>query len=343
MSLADETVAVIGATGAVGREMLGLLAQADADGERVRAYARARSAGSRLPFGDGEVTVRALGELDADAETPGVALLAASSDVSKRWGPALVERGAVVIDNSSAFRMAADVPLVIPEVNGGCVAGDATPRLIANPNCSTIIMLVAAEPIRTRFGVSSMTVSTYQAASGAGLAAMEELREQTAAALSGGSAEPRVFAEPCAFNVFSHDSPVDVESGLNVEESKMIAETRKLWADGRVVVRPTCVRVPVLRAHAESISIATERPATLDGVLSALHEAESVEVVDDRAGNVFPTSLRASHRHDVLVGRVRVHACGVHGGSTVELFAAGDQLLKGAALNAVQIARLIFG
>jgi aspartate-semialdehyde dehydrogenase len=337
VTLTKTSIAIVGATGAVGKELLELLARDGVAPDRVRVYASQRSAGTTLPFGDdATLTVRATEDLATD-ETPDLALFAASSAVAKRWGPALVERGAVVVDNSSAFRMQEGVDLIVPEVNGHRVRAARTPRLIANPNCSTIIMLVGATPIREAFGVSRMIVSTYQAASGAGIEAMNELRDQTGAVLAGEAPAPRVFAEPCAFNVFSHDSDVDPDTGLNVEESKMVEETRKIWEDRSVVVRPTCVRVPVLRAHCESIHITTQRDADLDGVRAALAAAPGVRLVDDRDANRFPTPLKVSGRAEVLVGRVRVT-----GDREVELFVAGDQLLKGAALNAWQIARLVF-
>lgn len=337
--LANLTIAVVGATGAVGKEILQLLAADGIPPDRIQPYASARSAGSTVDYGHHTLSIRDTATLtDARTPRPDIALLAASAEVALHTAPALAEAGTIVIDNSSAFRMHAGTPLVIPEVN----AHDAARHnnVIANPNCSTIIMLVAATPIRNRFGVSCITASTYQAASGAGIAAMNELREQTQDVLQGEHPEPRVFKEPCAFNVFSHDSEVDPDTGLNVEEQKMIDETRKIWSDPGVTVRPTCVRVPVLRAHAESLSITTKQPASVEQVHEAFEDAAGIKVLDDRAGNAFPTSLRASNRHEVIVGRIRAHA-NPDGTATIELFVAGDQLLKGAALNAVQIAHLV--
>lgn len=336
MSLQGRTVGVVGASGAVGREMLRLLAGDAVPIENVRAYASARSAGTAIDYGSDQLTIADLETL-RDGVAPEVMLLAASSSIAQQWGPDLVARGCVVVDNSSAFRMAADVSLVIPEVNGETVRGDTTPRIIANPNCSTIIMLMGATPIRTAFGCTRMIVSTYQAASGAGIEAMDELRTQSRDVLDGQPPAPRVFSEPCAFNVFSHDSTVDPESGLNVEEAKMIEETHKIWGDDRVEVLPTCVRVPVLRAHCESVLLTTEQSVDLTGVRNALAGADGVQMVDDRASNDFPTPLKVSGGEEVLIGRVRVP-----NDRTVQFFVAGDQLLKGAAQNAVQIARLVF-
>ena len=337
MSLREKRIAVVGATGAVGREMLNLLASDGVEAHNISAWASARSAGARLPYGDAEVEVSDIASMSG-ACAPDLALFAASSGIVKQWGPALVVQGAVVVDNSSAFRMEPDVELVVPEVNGDAVRSNTNARVIANPNCSTIIMLVGITPIREAFGCSHVVVSTYQAVSGAGIEAMNELREQSLDVLNGKRAEPRIFAEACAFNVFSHNSPINEQTGLNVEEAKMIEETRKIWRDSSVKVRPTCIRVPVLRAHCESITITTEREVSRAGVIGALSKAPGVRILDDRATNDFPTPLKASGGAEVLAGRIRVPD-----ERTVELFVAGDQLLKGAALNAVQIARLVFG
>ena len=337
MSLVGKRIAVIGATGAVGKEMLELLARDGVAAADVTAFASARSAGSSLSYGDSTLTVVDIETLSATAEYD-LALFAASSAIAKQWGPELAKRGAVVVDNSSAFRMAEDVALVVPEVNGSLIAGDTSARLIANPNCSTVIMLVGATPIRDAYGCERIIASTYQAASGAGIAAMDELRSQTAEVLAGKPAVPSVFKEPCAFNVFSHDSDVDETTGMNVEEAKMIDETRKIWDDHEVDVRPTCVRVPVLRAHCESLHITTRTPVTLEGLRETLSRAPGLRVVDDRRANDFPTPLKVSHGQEVLIGRLRVRDP-----HSVECFVAGDQLLKGAAQNAVEIARLVFG
>lgn len=337
MSLVDRRIAVVGATGAVGLEMLALLASMGVKPGLVTALASARSAGSMLPYGGGVVPV-----LDLDGFTPEsveIGLFAASSDVAKAWAPRFNHAGAAVVDNSSAFRMTEGVPLVIPEVNGELLS--AGPKLVANPNCSTIILLMAATPLRRAFGCERLIVSTYQAASGAGIAAMEELRDQARRVLDGGPAEPKVFAEPCAFNVFSHNSEVELDTGLNVEERKVIEETRKIWGDAAVAVSPTCIRVPTMRAHAESVHVTLKAAATEAEVRAALAAFPGVEVLDDRAGNRFPTPLKASARHEVLVGRIRPDPSRVRGdgrSDAWQLFVVGDQLLKGAALNAVQIA-----
>lgn len=349
-------IAVVGATGAVGLEMLEILFQRNFPAASVRALASARSVGKKLPFGRGELEVQEL----TPSALLGVdlALFSAGSGVTKAIVPELRRTGwqGSIIDNSSAYRMDPAVPLVIPEVNpealraSGERSSHGWPVLIANPNCSTIILLVALTPLRRAFGVREAVVSTYQAASGAGASGILELEAQTRADLAGDrvSAAPSgsIFHEPYAFNLFSHNSGVDAASGLNVEEIKMIKETHKIWADDSVRIAPTCVRVPVRRAHAESVHVTFERPATLDQVREALARAPGVRIVDDPDRNDFPTPLKSSGRDEVLVGRIRRspiagHPAG-HGPTTrFDLFICGDQLRKGAALNAVQIAEAL--
>jgi len=334
----DATFAVVGASGAVGLELLTLLANDGVPSDRVVALTSARSAGAELPFGDTVLTARELSEDTIAGHT--IALMAASGGVARAWAPEFVDKGSVVIDNSSAYRMDGSVPLVVPEVNGDTIAGDRSARIIANPNCSTIIMLMGVHPLAQAFGVERIIVSTYQAASGAGIDAMRELEANTRRALAHEAQVPGIFKEPCAFNVFSHDTEVDPGTGLNVEEQKMIDETRKIMGDASIVVRPTCVRVPVLRTHTESVHATLKRAAGEDEVRAALDAMPGLEILDDRAGNRFPTSLKASGGAQVLVGRIRRAD---DEGRAYEMLLAGDQLLKGAALNAWQIARAVLG
>lgn len=333
-------IAVVGATGAVGREALSILESRGIDSERVTAIASSRSAGLRLAYGEASLIVQSIDEYDFSATT--TTLFCATSDVARRHAIRAASEGSLVVDNSSAFRADPRYPLVVPEVNANAIG--ARDRLIANPNCSTIIMLVAVEPLRKRFGVRDIVVSTYQAVSGAGAAALDELRAQAGDVLAGREPLPKVFKEPCAFNVFSHNSVVDVESGVNGEERKMIDETRRIWSDSHIRVTPTCVRVPVFRTHSESITLTLEHSASLGEVLDAFRGAPGLKLVDDRGANRFPTSRGASGGDDVLVGRIRPDP-----GDTLDsagrttrwcLFVAGDQLRKGAALNAIQIAEL---
>lgn len=340
----NPNIAVVGATGAVGRECLSILEQRRFPHGSIRVLASARSAGATIPYRGRELRVEELGDRSFDA--CGIVFFAAGSDTSKAFAPRAVAAGAVAIDKSSAHRMAPGVPLVIPEINGDLLAPlRETPGVVAVPNCSTIVMLVPLEPLRRAFGVERIIVSTYQAASGAGAAAMEELREQTRAVLTGGAATPRVFKEPCAFNVFSHDSAMDPATGLNGEEAKMAAEARRIWNDPGVRVNATCVRVGVLRGHSESIHVTLKSPATERQVREALSAGESLRLVDDRAANSFPTPLKATGGDEVLVGRVRPDDTVDpvrRGGETLwrsfNLFVSGDQLRIGAALTAVKIA-----
>jgi len=353
------TVAVAGATGAVGREMLSVLEQYKFPHGELRVLASARSAGTTLAYRGGEVRVAEL--TPESLRGVDIALFSAGSGASKQFAPEAVANGTIVIDNSSAFRMDAGTALCVPEVNPASVAPlleswrrslgarrekrNTTPGgIVANPNCSAIIMLVALNPLREAFGIERVIVSTYQAASGAGAKGMDELESQTRAVLAGEKATPCFFPEPYAFNLFSHNTAVDAETGLNVEEQKMIEESRKIWDDPTVGISPTCIRVPVMRAHSEAINVRLKRPATVAGVRAALESGRGVKVLDDRAGNRFPTPLKASGGDDVLVGRIRPDgsAPGTGDGEYREfnLFVAGDQLRKGAAQNAVQIAQM---
>ncbi len=351
----NPTVAIVGATGAVGREMLAVLEQRNFPHREVRVLASERSAGSKLPYRGKHLTVEPLTE-DAFGGVD-IALFSAGSGPSKRFAPIAAAAGAVVIDNSSAFRMDPAVPLVIPEINAEAIEQAApksgTGRIIANPNCSAIILLMALTPLRRAFGIERVVVATYQAASGAGAKAMEELETQTRDVLAGKEPRPQVFHEPYAFNLFCHNAPVDPVTGLNGEEAKMIEESRKIWSDPGLRLTAMCVRVPVMRAHAQAVNITLSRPATTAQVRAALESFPGVRIIDDRAGNRFPTPLKASGGDDVLVGRIRLDPSQpAHSSQSTttspddtpsvgfDLFVCGDQLRKGAALNAVQIAEL---
>lgn len=351
---------MVGATGAVGEELLGILAERGVDPRRLRCLASSRSAGRRLSCGGTEIPVETATDEALRTLEPGdLAFFSAGADVSRELAPVVAERGATMIDNSSAFRMDPDVPLVVPEINGNLLqAKDGPgPRLVANPNCSAILLVMALEPLRRAFGIEEIVVSTYQAVSGAGAAALRELEDQSRTVLDGGEPVPSVFGEPCAFNVFSHDSPVDPRTGRNVEEQKIIDETRRIWDLPRLALTVTCVRVPVRRAHTESILVTLSAPATEEQVRRALEAAAGVRVLDDREAGVFPTALAASGRDEVLVGRIRAEplaaeatdegrdredgTAGTPRSRRFGLIAAGDQLRKGAALNAVQIAEVM--
>ena len=329
------SVAVMGATGAVGQVMLEILAERDFPVNELRLLASSRSAGRRSDYRGESLTVQ---ELTAESFA-GVDLVLSSAggSLSRRFAPAAVEAGAVVVDNTSAFRMDREVPLVVPEVNAGDLA--AHKGIIANPNCSTIIMVVPLWPLHRAHRVRRVVVSTYQAISGAGAKAMEELVEQTREVLADKPAVPRELPYPIAFNLFSHNTEID-EDGYCEEEVKMIRETRKMFHDDSILVSPTCVRVPVLRAHSEAMTVEFEEPVSEEEVRRILGEAPGVEMVDDREANHFPMPLEASGRDEVLVGRVRQDLSRPDG-TGVSLFLCGDQLRKGAALNAVQIAEAL--
>lgn len=328
-------VAIVGATGAVGQEFRKVLRDRKFATDRYTLLASARSAGKTLDWVDGPLTVQ---ELTAEAFAGvDIALFSAGGSISKEYAPAAKAAGAVVVDNSSAFRMDPEVPLVVPEVNPDDVKQHQ--GIIANPNCSTIIMLVPLWPLHREVAVRRVVVDTYQAASGAGAKALEELETQSRAVLAGEPAEPKVFPVPCAFNVFSHNTAID-EDGFNVEEVKMIRETHKIFRDTSIQIAPTCMRVPVMRAHTEALTIEFADAMPAERVREILADAPGVKIVDDRAGNHFPMPIEASDRDEVLVGRIR-QDLSIPDQRGVQLICSGDQLLKGAALNAVQIAELL--
>jgi aspartate-semialdehyde dehydrogenase len=329
-------VAVVGATGAVGVELMQCLEQRRFPLSNLRLFASARSAGKTLPFRGKPVTVEELTE-DSFSGVD-IALFSAGGSQSKRFAPAAVRAGAVVVDNSSAFRMDPGVPLVVPEINPEAVREHK--GIIANPNCSTIISITPLWPIHKINRIQRMIVATYQAASGAGAAAMEELRESTRAYLEGREYKNTVLPHPYAFNLFSHNSKIDPANGYNEEEIKVMRETHKIYGDSTIRVAATCVRVPVLRAHSIAINFECERPITPAQVRDVMQTAPGVKVVDDVERNYFPMPKDASGQDPILVGRIRQDVSDPSGRS-IALFVAGDQLLKGAALNAVQIAELL--
>jgi aspartate-semialdehyde dehydrogenase len=329
-------VAIVGATGAVGVELIRCLEERSFPLSELRLFASARSAGKTMSFRGQPLTVQEL--KDDSFGGVDIALFSAGGSTSKRVAPLAVEQGAVVVDNSSAFRMDPKVPLVVPEINPDAVR--AHRGIIANPNCSTIIAITPLWPVHRINRLRRMIVSTYQAASGAGAAAMEELRESTRAYLENRPYENRVLPHPYAFNLFSHNSKIDAESGYNEEEIKVIRETHKIFGDDSIRIAATCVRVPVLRAHSIAINFECERPITPEQVRDIVQSAPGVKLVDDPQRNYFPMPKDASGNDPILVGRIRRDVSDPSGRS-IALFAAGDQLLKGAALNAVQIAELL--
>lgn len=327
-------VAVAGATGAVGAEFLRLLEERPFPLASLKLLASARSAGKTLRFKGEDLPVE---ELTADSfNGVDIAFFSAGGSRSREFAPAAVQAGAVVIDNSSAFRMDPEAPLVVPEVNGDAALKHR--GIIANPNCSTILMVMVLAPLQKLSPIRRVVVSTYQAASGAGAAAMRELEEQTGAVLSGQPAVPDVFPHPIAFNLFSHNTPIDA-TGYNEEERKMVKETRKIMELPDLLVTATCIRVPIPRAHSESVNIefAGKRP-TVEEARAALAAFPGVTLVDDPITNTFPMPRDATGIDDVLVGRIRED---MSHPNALDLFLSGDQILKGAALNGFQIAEYL--
>jgi aspartate-semialdehyde dehydrogenase len=332
----NRVVAVAGATGAVGVEMLKCLEKRNFPLASLKLLASKRSAGTTMRFRGEDLPVT---ELTAESFAGvDIALFSAGGSVSRAFAPAVVAAGAVMIDNSSAFRMDADVPLVVPEINPE--AARAHKGIIANPNCSTIIADVPLWPLHRKNRIVRLIAATYQAASGAGWAAMEELKDATRAALDGKPFAQTIIPHPYAFNLFSHNSKVDPVTLYNEEETKLLKETRKIFGDERIRIAATCVRVPVLRAHCEALTVEFERPMSREEATAILKDAPGVKIVDDVAANHFPMPNEASEQDDVLVGRIRPDSSDPTGHS-IQMFVSGDQLLKGAALNAVQIAELL--
>jgi aspartate-semialdehyde dehydrogenase len=329
----DPVVAIAGVTGAVGAEFIATMDKRAFRVGKLKALASARSAGKTIDFRGERITIEELGE--ASFEGVDIALFSAGAGIARTFAPIAVKAGAVVIDNSSAFRMDPNVPLVIPEINADRI-GDHK-GIIAVPNCSAIAALVPLWPIHRVNRIKRVILSTYQAASGAGAAAMQELVDSTRACLDGQTYQPKVLPHSYAFNLFNHDSAVDPATGYNGEETKVMRETRKIFEDDGIAVGVTCVRVPVLRAHSQAITFECENAITEHEVRAILIEAPGVRIVDDRVKNYFPMPIDASGQDDVLVGRIRRDLSDASGHS-ISIFVAADQLLKGAALNAIQIA-----
>jgi aspartate-semialdehyde dehydrogenase len=331
--MSGKRVVVVGATGAVGTEILRVLEKRDFPVSELIPLASARSAGKTIPFGGEEVLVQEVSE-DAFAGVD-IAMFSAGATRSKQFAPAAIRAGAVVVDNSSAFRMDDKIPLVVPEINADAMVNHE--GLIANPNCAAIILCMAVAPIAPLAHLKRIVVSTYQSTSGAGARAMEELVEQTRGFLAGNEPEPQAFQWPIAFNLFSHNADVE-DNGYNGEENKLMEETRKILGRSDLKITATCVRVAVLRAHCESVNLEFDQGIDLDAIRSAYDAFPGVQLVDNRETNHFPMPRSVTGEDDVFVGRIRHDASS---SECIDLFVSGDQLLKGAALNAVQIAELL--
>ena len=328
----SKTVAVCGATGAVGQEMLKVLEKREFPVGKLKLLASSRSRGRTLTFRGETLPVEVLDEKAFKGVD--ITLLSAGGSISRAFREPLVASGTIAIDNSSAFRMEPGVPLVVPEIN----PDDARLHqgLIANPNCSTIIMIVPLWPLHRRIGIERVAAATYQASSGAGARAMYELIEETRNYLEGEPYERTVIPHQYAFNLFPHNSPYG-ENGYCEEEWKMVRETRKIFHEPDMRITATCVRVPVLRAHAEALNVTFKRDTSAEEIYEILSTAPGVRVGEDREHNTWPMPITASGQDDILVGRVRRDLSAPR---TFDLWVVGDQLLKGAALNAVQIAEL---
>ena len=329
-------VAVVGATGAVGQAMLDILAQRKFPVGRVHALASERSAGSTVEFGNKELTVQNLA--DFDFSTVQIGLFSPGASVSEIYAPIAGKAGCVVIDNTSQFRYQDDIPLVVPEVNPEALAQYTNHNIIANPNCSTIQMLVALKPIYDAVGIERINVATYQAVSGTGKEAIDELANQTASLLNGRPVECSVYPKQIAFNVLPH---IDVfqDNGYTKEEMKMVWETRKILGDESIQVNPTCVRVPVFYGHSEAVHIETREKISAEAARALLQQAPGIVVMDERADGGYPTAVGdASGKDPVLVGRIREDISHPRG---LDLWVVADNVRKGAALNSIQIAEAL--
>ncbi|MBL6718006.1 MAG: aspartate-semialdehyde dehydrogenase [Pseudomonadales bacterium] len=330
------SVAVVGATGAVGEAMIEILESRNFPVEKLYALASARSEGKTVMFKGRPVLVERLDTFDFSKVS--LALFSAGGSISAEFAPKAAAAGAVVVDNTSHFRRDEDIPLVVPEVNGAVLKGLPERRIIANPNCSTIQMLVALKPLHDLARIRRIEVATYQAVSGAGSSGVEELARQTAELLNARSHEPSVFTKQIAFNVIPHiDSFQD--NGFTREEMKMVWETRKILDDETILVNPTCVRVPVFFGHSEAVSIETEAPITVEAARAALRVAPGVRLMDGQKDGAYPTPVpNAAGDDSVFVGRLR-ESLTVPGG--LNLWVVSDNVRKGAALNSVQIAEML--
>ena len=331
-----ERVGVLGATGAVGSTILEVLAERHFPAGEIVPLASERSAGKKVPFGDDKLEIRALS--DESVQGLDLVLSSAGGSVSSEWAPRIVEAGAVVVDNTSFFRMHDDVPLVVAEVNPDAV--EAHRGIVANPNCTTMQMVVALAPIQREAGIERLVVSTYQSVSGTGRNAIEELREQSRSVLDGKEAEPEVFPHQVAFNVLPQVESFKDGDDYTTEERKVMAETRKIFGVGEDELRisATCARVPVITGHSESVNVQTRRELSVDECRELLATAPGVVVVDSPADGVYPLAIDVAGRDEVLVGRIRRDPSHER---CLNMWIVGDNLRKGAATNAVQVAELL--
>jgi len=328
-------VAVAGATGAVGNQMIACLEERNFPVRSIKLLASHRSVGRTLRFRGDVIAVEELTE--SSFESVDIALFSAGGGTSKQFAPTAAASGCVVVDNSSQWRMDPDVPLVVPEVNAHAIAGYTQKGIIANPNCSTIQMVVAIQPIHKEFGIKRIVVSTYQAVSGTGKKAIDELFDQTRAMINFLNWEKKVYPHRIAFNCLPHID-VFLDNGYTKEEMKMVNETRKILEDDRIGVTATTVRVPVFFGHSESVNIETEKPVSVEAVKALLADAPGVKVMDDPNQNAYPLATDAAGQDLTLVGRIRKDESIPNG---INMWVVADNIRKGAATNAVQIAEIL--
>lgn len=326
-------IAILGATGAVGAELMSILLERDFPIAELKLLASPKSVGKTINFNGQEIAIAPVTPESFDGID--IVLASAGASVSKEWAAIAVSKGAIIIDNSSAFRQDPNVPLVVPEVNPQAI--DQHQGIIANPNCTTILMNLAVYPLHKVKPVKRIVAATYQSVSGAGAKAMDELIEQTQAILNNQEPKAEILPYPIGFNLFLHNSPLD-EQGYCAEEMKMVNETRKIFNCPEIQITATCVRVPVLRAHSEAINIEFSEPFSVNTAKEILSKAAGVRLIDEWSRNYFPMPIAASGKDEVLVGRIRQD---ISNPNCLDLWLCGDQIRKGAALNAIQIAELL--
>ncbi|MCD6575399.1 aspartate-semialdehyde dehydrogenase [Candidatus Aerophobetes bacterium] len=326
-------LAIVGATGAVGEEMFKTLSQREFPVKSLRAFASKRSEGKTIEFKGEKIKVENLAS--ASFENIDIALFSAGASISREFSPQFARKGAVVIDNSSAFRMEKDVPLVVPEVNPHSV--EKHRGIIANPNCSTIQLVVAINPLHKRARIKRMVISTFQSVSGTGREAIIELRTQTEDFLNGRQLTSQVYPHQIAFNLLPHIGSF-LSSGYTEEEMKLVNETRKIMEDDSIKVNATCVRVPVFISHSETVTLETEKPLSVEEVRQILSNSQGVIVEDNPEKNIYPLPVNAAGKDEVFVGRIRKDESAQN---SISMWIVADNLRKGAALNAVQIAELL--
>lgn len=329
-------IAIVGATGAVGEALVNILDERNFPVGELFLLASERSAGTKVMFGNKSIMVTDLAEFDFSRAHIG--LFSAGGEVSAEYAPKAAAAGCIVVDNTSHFRYDVDIPLVVPEVNGEALAGFSKRNIIANPNCSTIGLVVALKPIYEVFGIKRLNIATYQAVSGSGKSAIEELAGQTAALLNGQPVQPKVYPKQIAFNVLPQID-VFLENGYTKEEMKMVWETQKIFEDPNILVSATCARVPVFYGHCEAVQIETAEPVDLAAIITLLEQAEGVELMDKPESGIFPTPVtEAADSNPVYVGRVRRDISLENG---LSLWLVSDNIRKGAALNSIQIAEML--